>query len=341
MNNLGKNYCPICGKSDFEISCRKRYYLRDNSLDFYVKQCDFCTGVFQEPIFPLANPNSFYDNDYYVFKQKNINEFLKSIPMYFRTIPFVKNTLSKKKILEVGCGKGYLLSLLKNLGWEIQGVEISAFASYFAKEVMNLDVFCGNLGNFPEMNDYPLILLVDVLEHIKSPGNFLNKCKNLLSRNGKLIIDTPNTDSINFNEKGVRWGGLNPFHLVLYNKKSLIYLLESQGFSIRKIFSYNNEFILPKDGYSQKSKQLMKNLLQKMNMLEFFSFVKRNSKSPILFILYFLERLYFNPSIYVRYFSRIIRKLENDGFDYFESSDSQSSLATKLKGDNLVVIAEK
>jgi hypothetical protein len=57
--------------------------------------------------------------------------------------------------------------------------------------------------------------------------------------------------------------------------------------------------------------------------------------------LYFLERLYFNPSIYVRYFSRIIRKLENDGFDYFESSDSQSSLATKLKGDNLVVIAEK
>ncbi len=99
------------------------------------------------------------------------------------------NALEPGRILDVGCGMGFLLSGIDD-EWEKHGVEISAYAAQEAQKYGT--VFCGSLKEAGYETDYfDVVVLYHVIEHLKEPVKELREVYRVLKPGGKIIVGTP------------------------------------------------------------------------------------------------------------------------------------------------------
>lgn len=126
-------------------------------------------------------------------------------------------------LLDVGCGNGQFLQNMKNLGWEVKGVEIDERAVTTARKILGLDVISGTLENaqFPD-NFFDVVTLRHVIEHVYDPINFLRECRRVLKPGGKLVLLTPNINSFCHKMFKQSWRGVEvPRHLMLFSLPTL------------------------------------------------------------------------------------------------------------------------
>jgi SAM-dependent methyltransferase len=143
------------------------------------------------------------------------------------------DSLSAKKILDVGCGLGWLLSYLDD-NWNKHGIEISKFASNHAKQYGN--VFNGVLESFPDNGKFDVIVMNHVIEHLEDPIWALNKIRDMLNNGGIFIIGCPDFDSAAARRYGDRFRLLNdPTHISLFSSDSMHRCLRDNGFKIKKV----------------------------------------------------------------------------------------------------------
>lgn len=139
---------------------------------------------------------------------------------------------SPGKILDFGCGPGWLLSSLNN-NWDKHGVEISKFASKNASKYGK--IFNGKIEDYSEKN-FNIVVMNHVIEHIKDPINALKKVKSILVDKGTLIIGTPDFDSGAARRYGYNFRLLHdPTHVSLFSCDSMHRCLRDLGFVINKV----------------------------------------------------------------------------------------------------------
>ncbi|MFX0195832.1 MAG: class I SAM-dependent methyltransferase [Candidatus Hodarchaeota archaeon] len=129
----------------------------------------------------------------------------------------------KGKLLDIGCGSGQFLAKMKDLGWEVTGVEPDKQAVKVARERFGLCVRQGMLEDHGFPNDtFQAITMNHVIEHLCDPIGTLQECERLLRPNGKLIIVTPNIESLESRLSGKTWLHLDPpRHLYLFSPRTL------------------------------------------------------------------------------------------------------------------------
>ena len=153
-----------------------------------------------------------------------------------KQITYVLNYLKKikpSKILDIGCGHGWLLSSLSN-NWDKHGVEISKFASINASE--HAKVFLGNIDNF-KGSGFDIITALHVIEHHRKPENLIKKIYKILKPGGTLILETPDFDSAAARRYGKKFRLLHDkTHISLFSQDSLIRFVRKNKF---KIFNIN------------------------------------------------------------------------------------------------------
>jgi 2-polyprenyl-3-methyl-5-hydroxy-6-metoxy-1,4-benzoquinol methylase len=138
-----------------------------------------------------------------------------------------------RRLLDVGCGNGQLLILLRDLGWQVEGVEIDPAAVEQAC-ASGIKVRSGSL----EAQQYPadhfdVVTMSHVLEHVHDPAVLLRECHRILCPGGRLVAVTPNLESWGHRRFRESWRGLEPpRHLFLYTAKSLQMLARNAGFAI-------------------------------------------------------------------------------------------------------------
>lgn len=140
--------------------------------------------------------------------------------------------ISKKmKLLDLGCGNGAFLFHTSNAGWDVVGADFDSKAVAVASE-KGLDVRLGGVENFdPSADQFDVITLSHVIEHVCDPLEVLKACYALLKPGGFLWIETPNIDAEGHSLFGSSWRGLEPpRHLVLFSSKSLCGILKKTGF---------------------------------------------------------------------------------------------------------------
>ena len=141
------------------------------------------------------------------------------------------NFKKKINILDFGAGSGVNLNMLIRHG-RVDIYEKNKFARSIIKK--NKKIYkVYNSFNFKKKN-YDLILLADVIEHIKKPKTLLKCLKKYLKKDGYILITVPAYQFL-YSKKDTVLG-----HYRRYNKKSL--LNELKGFKIKKI-SYFNTFL--------------------------------------------------------------------------------------------------
>lgn len=153
-----------------------------------------------------------------------------------------------ERVLEIGCGSGQTLELIKHhkrCGKTV-GIELFEQAAKNAQtrvdEVYNLDIekdeLPFNLGQFD------LIIILDVLEHLVDPWGLLNRIKSIfLKPGGKMIISLPNarhftcvmplliSGDFNYSERGV----LDKTHLRFFTRKSGTRMLNDAELAIERV----------------------------------------------------------------------------------------------------------
>lgn len=98
------------------------------------------------------------------------------------------------KILDVGCGTGQTLIFLKSLfpKSELFGIDPTPLAIKFAKKHGLKHVRKGRAEKLPYKDAaFDLVLMLDVIEHIKDDYQAVKEAKRVLRRGGKLIVTTP------------------------------------------------------------------------------------------------------------------------------------------------------
>jgi 2-polyprenyl-3-methyl-5-hydroxy-6-metoxy-1,4-benzoquinol methylase len=142
---------------------------------------------------------------------------------------------SNGKVLEVGCGNGERLALLRSLGWKTLGIESDPKSAQIARahglNIINKP-FIKGLASEESMD---AILLSHVIEHLPDPEAAVKECFRLLKPGGILIILTPNTQSFGHLIFGRNWLHLDPpRHLNLFNTQNINQLLKKAGFENSK-----------------------------------------------------------------------------------------------------------
>ena len=106
---------------------------------------------------------------------------------------FVKPYTKEKKILDVGCGEGGVLTAFEKAGYNCTGLEYSSARVEYAREKGSLDIkfIQGNIEEFFGDEKFDVIMMLDVIEHLDRKLQTLKNIKKILSSEGIVIISFP------------------------------------------------------------------------------------------------------------------------------------------------------
>jgi SAM-dependent methyltransferase len=143
----------------------------------------------------------------------------------------LKQHVSGRVILDVGCGDGVFLTTMSD-EWSKQGLEPSASGATLARK-KNLDVVQATLDAAPARYNADLISALDVIEHVIDPHGFVESFKRHLRPGGVVLLLTGDADSYPAKVAGPQWSYLRWCgHISVFSQSGLRKLLQEHGFEI-------------------------------------------------------------------------------------------------------------
>ncbi|MCX7982400.1 MAG: class I SAM-dependent methyltransferase [Syntrophales bacterium] len=149
----------------------------------------------------------------------------------------IEDLTPKGPLLDVGCAFGHFLQEANDRGWDVYGVEISAFAANLARKKWGEKIIHDSFlaAALPE-KFFHVVIMSDVIEHFPDPRPVLEKTKKIISPKGTVVIVTPNTKSLSALLMGRRWPHFNPKeHLIYFNPETMKKALENNDFELLKL----------------------------------------------------------------------------------------------------------
>ncbi|MCA1630592.1 MAG: class I SAM-dependent methyltransferase [Acidobacteria bacterium] len=138
------------------------------------------------------------------------------------------------KALDIGTGNGVFAATLARLGWDVTGVEFDEVAARNAAECHGLRVLVSTLEDARfEDGSFDFVSMFHVIEHLPDPVATLREVRRVLRAGGRLMLRTPNFDSLTRRAAGRYWRGVEaPRHLYLFNRRSLTRALGEAGLRV-------------------------------------------------------------------------------------------------------------
>jgi ubiquinone/menaquinone biosynthesis C-methylase UbiE len=243
--------CIICGSpiAGAPIGQVREHEYVTTDREFPAHQCPKCGLVFLYPRPDVSELPTLYAADYY---SNNLNldgkddqqakSFVQGLFYKIHTknyrervLPFLPKLADNRpyRILDVGCGVGAQLDAIKSLlpNCETYGVEYGSVAAGKARG-RGHTVYEGRFEDLDLPQGYfDAIISIHVIEHVARPDLFLEKCVRLATAEGFVMIETPNTDCVDFDLlKRRHWGGYHtPRHWYLFRKETVEALAQRLG----------------------------------------------------------------------------------------------------------------
>ncbi|HUQ95339.1 MAG TPA: class I SAM-dependent methyltransferase [Bryobacteraceae bacterium] len=147
-------------------------------------------------------------------------------------------------VLDVGCGGGLLLAMLRERGARVVGLDLAQAAASVTWNVSGVPAICGSLSRPPIAGQScAAVTMFHVLEHLYDPAAYLDEARKMLPAEGRLIVQVPNAECWQFLLFGENWNGIDiPRHLLHFRTADLRRLVEDCGFQVirEKHFSWRD-----------------------------------------------------------------------------------------------------
>ena len=251
------NQCNLCGNKDFNFLFNEKDKMYNIPGNYPVFKCIKCGLIFINPQPGAKEISKHYPKeDYYSLEKNSSKSELKNLlqKVYYSKdnkllkillLP-IKGFINSTKIvpggrfLDVGCGSGDFLALMKSFDMDCYGVEPGGYNKEFAKE-RNLKIFNGSLKDAHyQKNYFDVITMNHVLEHVSNPAETLKELQKIIKPEGTLIICIPQSKCLAYKLFKENWVALDiPRHLFTFSKENIWVYVKKEGFKIKKI-RYNS-----------------------------------------------------------------------------------------------------
>jgi ubiquinone/menaquinone biosynthesis C-methylase UbiE len=163
-----------------------------------------------------------YEKNYFEKYYKGYK--FESIRFYaYRITRALVEILKPKRVLDIGCARGFHVYFFRKFGVEAYGVDISRYAIERAPKSVKRYLFVTDCEheNLPFSDGYfDLVTMFEVIEHLSNYDHALNEVNRVLSDGGKLFITTPLPPR-----------GKDPTHVHVYDRSTWLSIFYKHGFS--------------------------------------------------------------------------------------------------------------
>lgn len=153
---------------------------------------------------------------------------------------------AKGSFLDIGCGEGWALDYFQRQGWEVLGLDFSSFSlekfhPTLRERLHTGDLYEGVQSLVADGQQFDVLWLDNVLEHVLEPADLLCLCRQLIKPGGILVVDVPNDFSalqqhlLDSGQIDRPFWVVLPDHLSYFNQPGLRNLAAHTGWHVAKI----------------------------------------------------------------------------------------------------------
>lgn len=239
MSRIHYTHCPVCNST----TINPLLTVKDFSVskeEFVIWQCTDCTLRFTQDVPDEASIGPYYASPDYISHSNTDKGLLNKLYQKVRKHTLEqkaalirKETKEKGNILDVGAGIGAFLSVMKEKGWNVEGIEPDGVARKNAERLFHLALRQpSQLYQLP-VKTYDAITLWHVLEHVHDLHNYVEQLKNLLAEGGRIFIAVPNYSSADASAYRNYWAAYDvPRHLYHFTPKAIEALMGVHGLKL-------------------------------------------------------------------------------------------------------------
>ena len=223
--------CPICLTK--KISFVQELVSADIKTTVY--RCESCDLDFLDTWDNVEYVKSLYEGDKYIFTHNVGNDDKSNLKFneYDKRYGYIKDTLGKNKtLLEIGCGDGTFLDMVRSDVKVAEGVELSPPQ---VKKVREKGYTCYDvmIDEMEPTQRYDIVCMFALLEHVPLIGDFLQNLKKYVHDQSHIYIEVPNLNNVlasGYDISSFRDFYYRSIHLYYFTPKSLVKLLNKYGF---------------------------------------------------------------------------------------------------------------
>ena len=196
--------------------------------EFRVCRCGVCGLVRLNPRLTEAGSGGLYEREYFGgdhatgYDTYEQDEYLYE-KTFARRLKLIRRFKSVGRVLDIGCSLGYFLNVAKHAGFDVYGLDVSAYAVERATERFPNRIRRGVLGPglYPKQF-FDVVTMFDLFEHVYRPREFLATVNEITRDDAVVLITTPNHRSFLSRASGRNWVSYKiPEHVFFYTPETL------------------------------------------------------------------------------------------------------------------------
>lgn len=282
-------HCNFCNEVKHQLIFRAKDYITNDQFNLY--RCTRCKLVQTRPRLAKSLLTSHYYNNYRKADGRRFPKFIEQLLNigYLLKVKRLLKLFDQASILDVGCGRGLELKILKQNGWRVLGTEMSDdLLSLLSKQ--KIPAIKSDIWEITGKERFDVITFSHSLEHFHYPDRALQASARLVKKGGYLIIAVPNFDSFENSFFQRNWFHLDvPRHLFHFPKSTLVRYIDKLGFKLQNCKDFSLEY----DIYSFIQSGLNALVPKSNNTLYRFLLSERLSKYEKLGLLFQLPFAFF------------------------------------------------
>ncbi len=184
--------------------------------------------------------------DYDISLERRNNQFDKRLTKIREY--FCKN--STIELLDVGAANGFFVNKALLAGFNASGIELSDDMRKEAQQKYGVTLLSGTLDNLGTRDQYDVVHINHVFEHVQSPEYTMCLLYSLLKPNGLLVLEVPQQFDNDIErikrllgQKKTVFDAYSLHHTYFYSPKTLSSIITRSGFTIEQIKTANLDVV--------------------------------------------------------------------------------------------------
>jgi len=203
-------------------------------IHYRMVRCDACGLVRSDPTADLSTLTSLYRQSAFTYEAEVANLRATYQRYLRRALHYARQ---RRALLEIGCGTGFVLEEALALGVpHFRGVEPSVAAVELATPEVKPQIVCEMMrpGLF-EPEQFDVVCMFQVLDHIPSPNELLQECFRLLRPGGVGLCLNHDVEAPSARVLRERSPIIDIEHTYLYSKATIAHLLARHGYVVQEV----------------------------------------------------------------------------------------------------------